>query len=195
MKGRDYINPICAIFTPIAERQDSYAEAEKFLTALDPNESNFAFRLFGESVKAEAIFGSLEKNHNYLLQKNIEGAGIYVTVNKTDGKGVKAENIVEVRALFLDFDNKQRNNISVINSMPIEPSIVVCSSELKFHCYFKVDGVPLEEFKQAQDYLNRKYDADPSINDLPRIMRLPGFYHNKDMNNLYFSRIVGGSCV
>jgi hypothetical protein len=35
---------------------------------------------------------------------NAGGAGVYVTVNQTNGKGRKATDIVRVRALFVDLD-------------------------------------------------------------------------------------------
>ena len=39
-----------------------------------------------------------------LMELNELGAGVFVTINETDGTGRKAENIVAVRAVFSDLD-------------------------------------------------------------------------------------------
>jgi RepB DNA-primase from phage plasmid len=41
-------------------------------------------------------------------------------------------------------------------------------------------GVPLEEFTSTQQRLAEVLGSDPTVKDLPRVMRLPGFPHQKD---------------
>ena len=38
---------------------------------------------------------------------------------------------------------------------------------------------PLDEFKERQVLLAEMFDGDPKVCDLPRVMRLPGFLHQK----------------
>jgi hypothetical protein len=42
-----------------------------------------------------------------------------------------------------------------------------------------VNNCELEQFKQLQQALAAKFDGDKAVNDLPRVMRLAGFSHNK----------------
>ena len=60
------------------------------------------------------------------------------------------------------------------------PHIVVESSPGKFHVYWRSDkSVRLEDFATLQRQLARVFDSDPSVCDLPRILRLPGAWHQK----------------
>ena len=48
--------------------------------------------------------GSLSERWDELVDLNRKGAGIFVTVNETDGLGRKNSNIIRVRAVFQDDD-------------------------------------------------------------------------------------------
>lgn len=104
---------------------------------------------------------------------------VFITVNKTDGLGTKSENIKAVRALFIDFDSAGIDNLAVIETMPISPNLVINTSPGKFHCYFDVVDCPLDQFTRIQKALAAKFNGDPSVSDLPRIMRLAGSYNLK----------------
>jgi hypothetical protein len=94
--------------------------------------------------------------------------------NEGDGKGRAAENVVKTRALFIDTDGAPYPA-----ELPLEPHLVVQSSPGRWHLYWCVDGVLLDSFSTLQKALAEHYGTDPSVNDLPRVMRLPGFYHRK----------------
>jgi hypothetical protein len=87
-------------------------EAHEFLQLLDPDAKAFDFRTIGpewasrgERRAVDNLRGSLRDVLPALEQANRDGRGVYVTVNETDGKGVKAANITRVRALFADLDD------------------------------------------------------------------------------------------
>lgn len=114
--------------------------------------------------------------------------GAYVTVNATDGKGRKASNVVSVRALFVELDHGglELPHITEFQSR-FRPSIVVESSPGKLHCYWLMqDGsVPLTKFMGCQQVLAAKFEAlraGKEAKDLPRVLRLPGFLHLKDLS-------------
>jgi hypothetical protein len=114
------------------------------------------------------------------LLLNIEnGFEVFLTVNLTDGTGTKTVNVTGVRALYLDFDDTSQDNLAIIETMPLAPNLVVNSSKGKFHCYWRVDDCPLDQFTKLQKALAAKYNGDPSVSDLPRIMRLAGSYNLK----------------
>jgi hypothetical protein len=53
---------------------------------------------------AKVIHGPVWECFGRLRELNLAGAGVFVTVNQTDGIGRKAENVKRVRSLFVDFD-------------------------------------------------------------------------------------------
>jgi hypothetical protein len=70
----------------------------------------FSFQTFAD-VEVEdsrrlvrVLHGSFNQHFETLAALNAAGAGIYVTVNQTDGQGRTAPNIKHVRAQFVDLD-------------------------------------------------------------------------------------------
>ena len=60
------------------------------------------------------------------------------------------------------------------------PHLVIESSPAKFHAYVLVDGVlPLNLFTPLQHQLADQYGGDHSVCDRSRVMRVPGFIHQK----------------
>lgn len=102
-------------------------------------------------------------------------AGVWFMVNEGDGRGRSAHNVTRVRALFADFDGA--NPDPAVDALA--PHIAVESSPGKYHIYWKVSDCPLEMFKPLKKAIIAKYGGDPSCSDLPRVLRVPGFYHVK----------------
>ena len=48
--------------------------------------------------------------------------------------------------------------------------------------------MPLESFELYQEALATKFNSDPKVKDLPRVMRVAGFYHHK--KNPYPVKII-----
>ncbi|WP_152206503.1 phage/plasmid primase, P4 family [Marinobacter changyiensis] len=116
-----------------------------------------------------------------LAELNAKGAGIFFTVNQTDQKGRKAENVTAVRAVFLDLDGAPLEPvIDAARVAGLEPHMVIETSPGKYHVYWLVEGVKPEYFTAAQRALAIKFGGDPKVCDLPRVMRVPGFLHHKD---------------
>lgn len=115
----------------------------------------------------------------------MNGYGIFVAVNATNGKGRSTADIVRARALFVDLDGSP---IGPVYDAPLQPHIIIESSPERYHAYWLIEDLPLEHFKSAQQFLAQQFNGDPSVCDLPRIMRLPGFIHRKQAP--YRSRII-----
>ena len=158
--------------------------AKRFLTILAQTDESdeFTFQVFpegqvnGQKAYPQILHGTLVNQSSNLAAKNRQGCGVYVTVNQTDGKGRKEENILKVRALFIDLDGSP---LEPVLNAPIKPHIIIESSPERFHAYWIVENVPLKDFSAIQKALAKKFAGDPSVNDLSRVMRLPGFYHLK----------------
>ncbi|MCW8832564.1 MAG: DUF3987 domain-containing protein [Colwellia sp.] len=145
----------------------------------DSENALFCFKAFKD--KCVNQFNTNDAGWPKKLLANIEqGFEVFITVNKTDGLGTKTENIKAVRALFLDFDSTDIDNLAVIESMPLQPNMVLNTSPGRLHCYWQLIDCPLDKFTSMQKALAKKYNGDLSVSDLPRIMRLAGSFNLKN---------------
>ena len=155
-------------------------DAEQFLRALVPD-GVLTFLTFddaklGRKDLTRALHGSYQRNATKLGELNAKGAGCFVMVNRGDCKGRKASSVQAVRAVFLDLDGSP---LAPVLDAPCRPAIVCETSREKFHAYWPIAGMPLADFKRAQQALAVRYRGDPKVCDLPRVMRLPGYLHMK----------------
>jgi hypothetical protein len=81
-----------------------------------------------------------------------------------------------VRALFVDLDGTP---VEPVLAWRFRPDLVVESSRGRFHAYWRTDAVPLDEFAPLQKALAALFNGDTAVHDLPRVMRLPGSWHQK----------------
>jgi putative DNA primase/helicase len=132
------------------------------------------------------VHGPLLPNHEILLNANRQGHAVSIMVNEGDGRGRKAGNVIGVRSVFVDLDGAP---LQPIWDALLRPQIIVESSPRKYHAYWLVDGLPLDLFGPVQRALATKFNGDPAVCDLPRVMRVPGFFHWKS-STPFASRLV-----
>lgn len=155
----------------------SIDDAGRFLQLIDHESESFCFRSFDDSKEsrtylAKKYMGSIQQHANSLEQANQMGAGVFVVINKG---GQRKDEISRIRAVFADTDGAPLDPLLVL-----EPHIVIQSSPNRWHVYWLVDNrFPVEQFSSVQLAIATKFDTDPSIKDLSRVMRLPGFKHCK----------------
>jgi P4 family phage/plasmid primase-like protien len=117
-----------------------------------------------------------------LQRLNESGAGIFVTINFTDGNGRDTKNILGLRAVFIDDDQGRDLSVNGFGDddvMGLAPNIIVKSAG-GYHAYWLIDRwAPKDQFRPVQIALAKRFGTDPKIMDLPRVMRIPGFLHNK----------------
>ena len=104
---------------------------------------------------------------------NQQGAGIFVTVNETDGCGRRVENIKRVRAIWQDDD------VGYDGGFPLQPSLFVSTSPSSFQRLWLADGLSKEDFKGLMHTIVAEYGSDKLAACLPRVIRLPSFNHVK----------------
>ncbi len=119
--------------------------------------------------------GDYRTHYRMLEKKQADGCGIFIMVNEGDGKGRKAENVVAVRALFIDLDGAPMEPVVRL----LKPHIIVESSPGRYHLYWLVFDCPLERFTALQRTIAVKFNGDKSCVDLCRVLRVPGFWHLK----------------
>jgi RepB DNA-primase from phage plasmid len=162
--------------------------ARQFLDLLEPN-GLFTFLTLPEkdpsrrSELTRVFHGDRNEHLEALASLNQQGAGIFVMVNAGDGivhPGTKScrtnANVRRVRALYIDLNGAA---LEPVLESGLHPHIVVNSSPGRWHAYWRVSDCPLEDFGPLQKQLIAKFEADKIIHDLSRVMRLPGFIHQK----------------
>lgn len=171
-------------------------EARKMLDMLDTG-GQFTFQTFADRKDSKAnlarvFHGTLDSCSANLQDLNKQGAGIFVTINKTDLKGRSQSNVTDIRALFIDFDKVNPERVDTLQALPLPPSMIVESSPNKHHAYWILGSgeIALDDFKPLQKRLIGffKDDGADNIHDLPRVLRLAGFYHQKNERN--FTRVI-----
>ena len=161
-------------------------QAERFVEALTGSRStpttiqNF-LEPEGASSSSEAQFhhGPVRTLWPEIERLQDDGHGIFDMVNQGDGRGRSAANVTGLNALFLD-DDTGSLTLSALNLTPT----VVTQSGRGIHVYYRLKpGERREDFTAAQKALAEVYGTDPSVSDLPRVMRLPGTWWLKDRSH------------
>jgi len=180
--------------TPEAPPRQVSAEATRFLAAIG-REDPFLFRAFAESpgkklaqgIKPVELVGSFDEHAQRLRRLNDTGCGIFVQINLSDGKGGRAENIVAATCLFADFDGTPLDHVA---RLALPPHVTVETSPGKRHFYWRIADLPIGEHQALQKRLIGLFGSDKAVHDRPRIMRLPGFLHQKDPDAPHLVKVV-----
>lgn len=171
-------------------------QAAAFLAMLDPTAQQFTFQTFDDQKErkradlARVLTGTLEQHADELTRLSAQGAGVFVTPNATDGRGRRLANIQRLRAIFQEAD------LPGAKVPPLEPHIVVESSPLKFHRYWVIEAATApktSEWLAAMRRMVADWDSDPNAKDAARVLRLPGFPHQKDPTFPHMVRVVSKS--
>ena len=162
------------------------AARRKQAELLDPGTTGFSFQALDDKRRPDGkprdnaklrqtMHGNLATHVAHLIRLNTKfGAAIYVVINKTDLKGRLATNVVKVRALWADLDH------GLPAQWALRPSIVVQTSPGKYQAYWLVDGeLSFADALGILRNLTLTYGGDPGVNTIERILRVPGFYHQK----------------
>ena len=157
-------------------------QALAFLSALAPDDL-LTFQTFPEPPfkgtckrGPQILHGSYTTVQDQLSELNQIGHGIFFMVNQGDLQGRKGGNVQKVRAHFVDLDGAPLDPV-IASDAP--PHIVVESSHQKWHAYWLIEDCPLGEFKTRQQALAAKFNGDTMVCDLPRVLRVPGYWHQK----------------
>lgn len=185
--------------------EPDFGMARKFLSMLDPKAADFVFQVLDDNKKraradrkrgisnAKVIIGAFDGVKDELAAYNKRGYGIFVTVNETNGRGRKKENIVRVRAVFQDLDGGgtiDEKQVELANLI-VSPSIEVESSPGHRHIYY-LCGLSHDDFEGCQRCLAENHGSDPNAQDLCRVLRQPGFINCK-RREPFMVRLTGGS--
>lgn len=129
-------------------------------------------------VKLQVKCGHLEKTLPLLQEHNNKRRGIFFVVNFGGHEGT---DIKRINAQFVDIDHVSMDElVKMVESFPLEPSLIV-KTKRGLHIYWLMkDDANIQRFSHIQKQLVKHFNGDPNCVDLPRVMRIPGFYHHKE---------------
>lgn len=128
--------------------------------------------------------GTLPDLFKTLDAKNRAGWAVYYSVNETDGHGRRLENMTGARAVALDLDGEP-----LPKKWKLRPHVITESSPGKFQCLWAIRTTT--DFSRHRNIMQRlayRYGGDRGIADITRVLRLPGFLHQK--RKPFRSRII-----
>lgn len=126
-----------------------------------------------------------------LAQLNRQGYNIYAGPNPRKAKGQSGDdNVLLARCLFCDFDGIEPGDGCgrwefvlgrIIEAELPEPDMAVSSGH-GIHTYWKLEEPlhDMDKWRQVQQRMNSVLNADSTIKNPERIMRLPGFLNVKE---------------
>ena len=125
---------------------------------------------------------------------NAQGADVYLSVNTiVPGRRNRTKaDIDQVRHLYVDVDERGVEVVRAILTSDLpKPSAVIESSRDRFQVLWSVGGFGKDQAEAAVRSIAARFDADQSVWDCARVLRLPGFRNTKRQEPFY-ARIIPG---
>src|ERR1051325_4159460 len=144
------------------------ADIKRFLNYLNPDpDTNFTAAYFDKEGQIRSDLATIHGNQQKLINilKHNPGLCLHVSLNETDRKGRKTENVTKCRTLCVDLDDYiLLDKIREIRE-EYKPHLIVQSSEKeglgKFHLYWKLNSLihitTLEDWKEIQEGFAYKF--------------------------------------
>lgn len=166
-------------------------QARRHLQLLAPNTEQFVFQTFDDNKERKdkrlirVLSGPLVQHAAQLKKLNAQGAGVFVTVNRSKNGRRKKADIDGFRAIFREADEPG------LPALPLDPHIVIETSPGKQHEYLLLehteDGDTWDEVMQT---VVEQYGSDPNAKDRSRVLRLAGFFHLKNFTQPHMVSII-----
>lgn len=163
---------------------NQYDSTLQFLNLFGDKHQYFALPSKGE----DGFYGRFAVNVTGLVRENQAGKDIYFTVNETKpGTKRTKDKYVRTRAVWIDDDGVDKHGgLTDPDKFPLEPNIVVNSSPGKYHYYWLTSTDDAEETEQILRGMAKEFHGDPKVTDRLRVLRLPGFTHNKSRETVTY---------
>jgi len=148
--------------------------------------SNFYRSFEKDGHKGDGFISTPESE---LIHWNEQGFGIFHTVQEFHCEKRVATNLKSLQFLAVDLDEGTKPDMIAKIKSGVLPSIVV-ETKRGFHVYFRVTDLCVEEFPILMNLLIEFYNADRNAKDICRVLRTPNFYHWKESNNKFLTKIL-----
>lgn len=159
----------------------------------DNGESNPDFK---REIQGLDVIEGANFSKDFLLEKNRQGYNIYFFPNHpskdvyADGLRYMNGSVIDVfNYIFLDMDLKdgvyasKEEFFERLSKFPVKPTMVVDSGN-GVHAYWRMSGLTKKSFILGQFALINEFKTDQSVWTVLQLMRMPGFYNTKRLDNL-----------
>lgn len=173
-----------------------FSDARQFLDALagKPN-AVFVFQTFLDRDKSEPpakkgdprtriLTGTFEQHKRTLIELNKQRAGVFVTVNPQKNAWRSDANTAYPRAVWHENDGAIKDNVTPL--WPVEPNMIVRTRENRTHLYWLLDGTSEADWGTwhgIEHHMVQHRQSDPNCTKRCQVLRIPGFWHQKDPLN------------
>lgn len=180
-----------------------FAEARAFLDALGGISAPFTFQTFVDRAKGDPpargdsrnqiITGVFDDHYKTLARLNNQRAGVFVTVNPQRGPGRSDANTARPRAIWHENDGAIPDNVEQL--WPLPPSMVVRTRANHTHTYWLLDyteGSPenWSLWEGIERHLVEHRRSDPNAMKRCQVLRIPDYFHVKDIANHNLVRLA-----
>lgn len=151
-----------------------------------PNFSQCSIQTFNEKDKEEKSQSRILEMTGINLEKceklqSMLPYGVYFSVNPMEPGKRDKSSVKKIQTWICDIDDQNKGHqLELIEKAPLKPSLVV-ESVHGFHLYYLAESdLTEEEFENGNWWLKNYYNGDPKVcRDTARVLRIPGFYHQK----------------
>jgi len=156
------------------------AQTKLFTSVLKKQKGDLRLRAFypsGHPFKSSDSGRKGEPNRTTVEEWQNEGRGVYAVIN--DGGDTDSE-ITECRAVFCEWDDRPKEwQVDAWKGLRLpEPTLQVDTGGKSIHNYWVfAEPISVDDWKSLQTRLLDLADADRSLKNPSRVMRLPGTFH------------------
>ena len=156
------------------------AQTKQFTSILKKQKGDLRLRAFypsGHPFKSSDSGRKGQPSKSTVEEWQAEGRGVYAVIN--DGGDTDSE-ITACRAVFCEWDDRPKEwQIDAWQDLGLpEPTLQVDTGGKSIHNYWVFsEPIPVDDWKSLQTRLLDHADADRSLKNPSRVMRLPGTFH------------------
>lgn len=125
---------------------------------------------------------------------NEKWAWVFFSINSMNPWERDKKNVTKVNAWACEVDDlSKEEQMKLISVAPLAPSLIIESNK-SYHMYWFAKDGTIENWTKVCWWLRNFFWGDPAIaSDISRVLRLPWYYHKKDITNPFMCNIVDGN--
>lgn len=134
------------------------------------------------AMKEDLSTGMFEVEPIDALRLNADAYAIYWSVNEFEGAR-RISNLKKINSWYFELDEgTKESQWEIIEASPIIPSLVI-ESFRGYHVYFNARDAKPENYRTIEERIIHHFGADDKAKDLARVLRAPGYLHQKKIEN------------
>lgn len=140
------------------------------------------------------------KSYDHAKKLNEDGYGIYETVNEFQELR-RETHLVKLKYFYVEFDDKDKLSQAQRLKYFLQPTKII-ESKAGYHVYWAIEDDLVSDwgiekaiviYKNIEKNLVAYLKADQGVKDVARVLRVPGFLHQKDPNDPYEIKYIYSS--